>query len=82
MSYWKRIVKNFFITPEAGALSCTTEIDSLNKVSIHFGKSFTMRLSMKDAVALKDAISISVIKLQDTMNYSGDSSRVTNGDMG
>ena len=82
MSYWKQRVKNFFINPEAGSLSCTTEIDSLNKVSIHFGKSFTMRLSMNDAIALKDAISISVIKLQDTMNYSSDSSRVTNGDMG
>jgi len=37
---------------------------------------------MKDAMALRDAIAISVIKIQDEMNYSQDHSRVTNGDMG
>ena len=82
MSYWTRKIKNFFITPESGKLQCTTEIDSLNKVTVNFGNSFTLRLSMKDAVALRDAISISVIKIQDGLNYSIDTSRVTNGDMG
>ena len=82
MSYWKQIVKNFFITSDSGPLSCNTEIDALGKVAIHFGNSFTIRLSTKDAVALRDAISISVIKIQDGLNYSIDTSRVTNGDMG
>ena len=82
MSYWKQRVKNFFITPESGPLSCNIEIDTLGKVTVHFGNSFTMRLSTKVAITLRDAISTSVIKIQDGLNYSADTSRVTNGDMG
>ncbi len=82
MSYWKQRVKNFFITPESGPLSCNTEIDALGQVTVYFGNSFTIRLSTKDAIALRDAISISVIKIQDGLNYSANTSRVTNGDMG
>lgn len=82
MSYWKQTIKNFFITPESGKLHCTTEIDSHDKVAVHFGNSFTLRLSMDDAISLRDAIAISVIKIQDGISYSTDTSRVTNGDMG
>ena len=82
MSYWKQTIKNFFITPESGAMRCSTEIDALQKVTVHFGNSFTLRLSMKDAVSLRDALSISVIKIQDGVSYSSDNSRITNGDMG
>ena len=82
MSYWKQQIKNFFISPESGDMRCTTEIDSLGKVSINFGQSMTLRLSMKDAISLRDAIAISVIKMQDGINYSQDHSRITNGDMG
>lgn len=82
MSYWKREIKNFFISPESSRVHCTTDIDSLGKIEINIGRSMTLRLSMKDAMALRDAIAISVIKIQDGMNYSQDHSRVTNGDMG
>jgi len=82
MSYWKQQIKNFFISPESGDMHCTTEIDSLGKVAINFGSSMTLRLSMKDAISLRDAIAISVIKMQDGINYSQDHSRITNGDMG
>jgi len=63
-------------------MRCTTDIDSLGIVAINFGNSMTLRLSTKDAVSLRDAISISVIKIQDGINYSQDHSRVTNRDMG
>ena len=82
MSYWTQRVKNFFITPESGGIQCSTEIDSTGHVTVNFGNSFTMRLSENDAIRLRDAIAISVIKIQDGVDYSNDSSRVTNGDMG
>lgn len=82
MSYWNQRIKDFFISPESGDLKCSAEVDSLKKVSINFGKSMTLRLSMKDAITLRDAIAISVIKIQDGVDYSQDHSRITNGDMG
>ena len=82
MGYWTKTIKNFFIVPDSGKLNCTTEIDSHNTVTVNFGNSFTMRLSVEDAAKLKDALVISVIKIQDRMNYSMDTSRITHGDMG
>jgi len=82
MSYWKQSVKNFFIAPESGRIKCSTEIDSTGHVAVNFGNSFTIRLSENDAIRLRDAISISVIKIQDGIINANNSSRITNGDMG
>ena len=50
-------------------------------VTISLGAGCSITLPIDHAIKLRDAISIQIIHAQDKIEYSVDTSRVTNGDM-
>ena len=83
MNYWKKVVKKFSLGLESGQCECEVSWDSLDNVTLEVDNKMTLRLNEKDAIKLRDAISIGIIKMQDRIRFNHhDTSRVTNGDMG
>ena len=68
--FLSRLLRKFFGTTYSGETIT---------VSLGAGCSFT--LPVEHAIKLRDAISIQIIHAQDELEYSTDTSRVTNGDM-
>ena len=68
--FLSRLFRKFFGTTRTG-----------ESVTISLGAGCSFTLPIEHAIKLRDVISIQIIHAQDEIDYSVDTSRVTNGDM-